>query len=125
MKKQVLGVIFYLLYLLAMVKPLIPIIEYHANYEYIATILCENKDRPYLECNGKCYLEKQLNEVNHTNHDHKSTVPQINFDDYPIAPIVEFSYQLTALNDIVVQINEGREHSPISFNYSLFKPPQV
>ncbi len=125
MKNQIFGVFFYLLYLLAMVKPLVPIMEYYANYDYIATILCENKDKPYLECNGKCYLQKQLNEVNHSNHEHKSTVPQINFDDYPISPIVEFSYELTALDDIIAQIHENREHSPISFNYSLFKPPQV
>mgnify|MGYP000976592457 CR=1 FL=1 len=52
MKNQVLGIFFYLLYLLAMVRPLVPIIEYHANYDYIATVLCENKDKPYLECSN-------------------------------------------------------------------------
>lgn len=76
-----------------MVRPITPIIEYYANYDYIATELCENRDKPFLECNGKCYLEKQLKEVNHTNHDHKSTIPQINFEDYPITTLDQFTYQ--------------------------------
>ena len=30
------------------------------NYEYITTVLCENKDKPKLQCNGKCHLMKEL-----------------------------------------------------------------
>jgi hypothetical protein len=31
-----------------------------ANRAYIATTLCENRDRPQMRCNGKCYLKKKL-----------------------------------------------------------------
>ena len=41
-------------------RPLWPIVEYMINYDYIVTRLCENKDKPEMECNGKCYLTKQL-----------------------------------------------------------------
>lgn len=34
--------------------------EYLANYDYIATELCENRDKPEMHCNGKCHLMKQL-----------------------------------------------------------------
>ncbi|MFS4417974.1 hypothetical protein [Maribacter sp. 2307ULW6-5] len=44
-------------------RPLWPIAEYIANYDYIVNVLCENKDRPELECNGKCYLSKMLAEA--------------------------------------------------------------
>lgn len=30
------------------------------NYDYIVNVLCENKDRPQLNCDGKCYLAKQF-----------------------------------------------------------------
>lgn len=30
------------------------------NQEYIAEKLCENKDKPEMECNGKCHLKKEL-----------------------------------------------------------------
>ncbi|TMU56463.1 hypothetical protein [Flagellimonas algicola] len=43
-----------------LVRPLWPIVEYVVNYNYIATVLCENKEKPQLQCNGKCYLAKQL-----------------------------------------------------------------
>lgn len=33
---------------------------YQINKEYVATVLCENKDKPELNCCGKCYLNKQL-----------------------------------------------------------------
>lgn len=40
-----------------------PVATYFLNYEYIATELCENKDRPELKCNGQCYLMKSLAEA--------------------------------------------------------------
>ncbi len=41
-------------------KPILPVIDYIVNYEYISTVLCENKDKPELECCGKCHLKKEL-----------------------------------------------------------------
>jgi hypothetical protein len=125
MKNQFLGIFFYLLYLLAMVKPIMPIIEYYANYDYISTVLCENRDRPYLECNGKCYLEKQLKKVDHQNHDHKSTIPQINLADYPISPLDQFLY---STKDFKEQVFHNFFETSITsqiFNTSILKPPVV
>ena len=33
---------------------------YQLNKEYIARVLCENRDKPQLHCDGKCYLAKRL-----------------------------------------------------------------
>ncbi len=33
---------------------------YQANYNYYATELCENQNKPELHCDGKCYFAKQL-----------------------------------------------------------------
>jgi len=33
------------------------------DYEYISEVLCVNKDKPELHCNGKCYLMKSLAEA--------------------------------------------------------------
>ncbi len=43
-----------------LVKPLWPVAEYVVNYDYIVNVLCENKDKPQLHCDGKCYLAEQL-----------------------------------------------------------------
>ena len=46
-----------------LVKPVIPVLEYIVNYDYISKELCINKDKPALKCNGKCHLMKQLAKV--------------------------------------------------------------
>jgi len=33
------------------------------NQNYIAATLCENKGRPWLHCNGRCYLMKKLRQA--------------------------------------------------------------
>lgn len=43
-----------------LVKPILPVLEYVVNYEYISKVLCINKDKPKLQCNGKCHLMKEL-----------------------------------------------------------------
>lgn len=41
-------------------KPIIPVLDYIINYDYIANVLCVNKAKPQLQCNGKCHLMKEL-----------------------------------------------------------------
>ncbi len=43
-----------------LLKPVLPVLDYIINYDYIATELCENKAKPELHCNGKCHLAKEL-----------------------------------------------------------------
>lgn len=52
--------ILFLLALFILLKPVLPVIDYVVNYEYISTVLCENKAKPKMECNGKCHLMKEL-----------------------------------------------------------------
>lgn len=35
-------------------------VHYSVNYDYYAHVLCVNKNRPSLHCNGKCHLKKEL-----------------------------------------------------------------
>ena len=55
MKKAVL-----ILALLILLKPIFPVIDYVVNYDYISKVLCVNKEKPKLHCNGKCHLMKEL-----------------------------------------------------------------
>lgn len=41
-------------------KPVFPVVEYAVNYDYIANVLCINKAKPELKCNGKCHLMQEL-----------------------------------------------------------------
>ncbi|MCE7065048.1 hypothetical protein [Dyadobacter sp. CY326] len=33
---------------------------YHINKDYITRVLCENRDKPQLHCDGHCFLAKKL-----------------------------------------------------------------
>ena len=46
--------------LLPVISPWGTIAYYQLNKEYIARVLCENRDKPQLHCDGKCYLAKRL-----------------------------------------------------------------
>ena len=46
-----------------LLKPVLPVLEYVVNYDYIANELCVNKDNKNLHCNGKCHLKSKLAEA--------------------------------------------------------------
>jgi hypothetical protein len=46
-----------------LLKPVLPVMDYIVNYEYITKVLCINKAKPKLKCNGKCHLMKELAKV--------------------------------------------------------------
>jgi hypothetical protein len=52
--------IIFILLIALFLKPIFPVIDYAVNYEYISKVLCENKAKPKLQCNGKCHLMKEL-----------------------------------------------------------------
>ncbi len=57
-------------------RPIVPIIGYAMNYEYISKVLCINKDMPEKKCNGKCHLAKTINEaMDDTSSDKSSPKP--------------------------------------------------
>jgi hypothetical protein len=41
-------------------RPVLPLINYAVNYDYIVKNLCENRNIPQSTCKGKCYVEKEL-----------------------------------------------------------------
>ncbi len=47
-------------------RPLVPLVEYAVNYEYISQVLCINKNNPDLHCNGKCYVSKEIAKTHDT-----------------------------------------------------------
>lgn len=46
--------------MLPTISPLGTIVYFNSNRAYIARVLCKNRDKPALNCNGKCYLAKKL-----------------------------------------------------------------
>ena len=87
-----------ILAVIMLTKPLWPVLNYVANYKYIVNELCENRDKPEMHCNGKCYLTKELakeatdGENNPLNNKiSKTEIPQViiseNFSEFQFAPL--------------------------------------
>lgn len=47
---------------------------YYVNKDYIAAVLCENKDKPQVQCKGKCFLKKRLKKVEEQERNHQPSV---------------------------------------------------
>jgi hypothetical protein len=58
--KSALSLLLLIATMLPVVSPWGTIAYYHVNKDYIARVLCQNRDKPQLHCDGQCYLAKQL-----------------------------------------------------------------
>jgi hypothetical protein len=111
-----------MLYVVAMLQPIMPLIEYQTNKEYIASVLCENRNKPEMACNGKCYLNKKIEaSKNHDSHDH--SLPQIDLSKYPISLVEDLSCK-TVDNNVFITHNYFKiGRTPKKITTSLFRPP--
>lgn len=64
-----------------MTKPVLPLLDYVINQDYIAEVLCINKDKADLKCAGKCYLMQQLKEQEKNKPHH---TPKVSLEEYPL-----------------------------------------
>lgn len=66
MTKQKLNIIcllFALVYVAFSMRAAFVFVDYQVNYEFYSQVLCENKNKPELQCNGKCHMMKEMAET--------------------------------------------------------------
>lgn len=81
----------------SMIQTLVPVLSFHANHEYIKTHLCRSLTQPeYKDCDGFCFLKKQIHDHEHSDMDHNSSTSYV--------PKVPFSY--------LVEIHSKESTSP-------------
>jgi len=51
------------------------VIDWKMNQDIITEKYCENKDKPMMNCNGKCYLSKQLEKAEQQEQDERNQHP--------------------------------------------------
>lgn len=91
-------------YLFALGKPFCPLVEYTLNKAYIVQALCENKNKPELQCEGKCHLAKEITKANDAgDKESKPAPPRINFDsDYSyLKPLADRANHLQTLSSLL------------------------
>jgi len=58
--KRAHSIILLFAFLVGVMQPLVPLMEYHLFKDHIAEHLCENRHDPDSDCDGRCYLAKQV-----------------------------------------------------------------
>lgn len=100
------------------------VLNYQINKKVIAATRCENRDKPEMRCDGKCYLSKQLKQA----EEKENPVPNFN-QLKELSPFItteiEFSVsdnELITLFDLpFYQVNSPVEACP----GSVFQPPEA
>lgn len=115
---------FVFLYVLAMLRPVQPYVEYILNQDYIAEFLCINKDKPKLQCNGKCHLVKQIEKQQ---EEEPISSLRISLENYPIgfvnickiAPFKIFNNLKKSIIDFYFELYH------FDYNHNSFQPPEL
>lgn len=107
--------------MVAMLRPIKPYVEYVLNQDYIAEFLCINKDKPKLQCNGKCHLVKEIEKQQ--KNEPKSL--RVSLENYPIGfvTILKISPFQQFISDKESQNSFYLKLYCFNYNYSAFQPP--
>lgn len=104
-----------------MTRPVLPLLEYVANKDYIAEVLCVNKEKVQLNCQGKCYLMQQLRAQE---NDKNPEIPKVSLEEYPIGFVTLTSFRPIQKRKITsrIQIEHLKLYSFL-YNKNTLKPP--
>ncbi|AKD58765.1 hypothetical protein SD10_24435 [Spirosoma radiotolerans] len=101
------------------------IAHYQLNKAYIARVLCQNRDKPQLHCDGQCYLAKQL-KARQDKQDKETTervqsTPVLHLFCQPHVP---FLFRPTWVSLVLANFFSYHLASPVACVTSLFRPPK-
>ncbi|HEY8783292.1 MAG TPA: hypothetical protein VIM16_16825 [Mucilaginibacter sp.] len=92
------------------------------NQTYIAAKLCENRNKPWLHCNGKCYLMKKIKQAeekqnNAERESQKNLIQEAYFKVKSPIKFYTFLIQIITIPNDRFELPEG--------DISIFRPPQL
>jgi hypothetical protein len=99
--------------------------NYLVQYKYYVDVLCENKNKPELKCNGKCQLAKELKTVDE--EPLKPELPQRSNDKTEDIFLVHHSSNFIS-SELTYNINSYSNYKPpflsFCFKEKIFQPPE-
>jgi hypothetical protein len=115
-----------LLYAVALLRPLVPLIGYYVKIEEYKS-QCINKSEPVMKCNGQCQLQKQIRAMDDpTSQEPVAPLPvKLSAEDFPLALIADANI-LGLGDDVIVFSIKGLRNSVShhgGFNAEIFHPP--
>jgi hypothetical protein len=100
-------------------------IWFKVNQEQIIAEKCENKAKPMLHCNGKCYLSKQLEKLEQKEQNHNSKTNPFNNNlkfEYIPTPL-EINLLFAEIESKEKEIFQNKIQPVKEFSGFIFHPP--
>lgn len=117
----------FLIIIVLFLKPVFPVIDYAVNYDYISKVLCINKEKPAMHCNGKCHLMKELAKASETekpiSSDKKQNVNVLN--DLFVEELDTFNLAIIDRKDKSSLNSKYTNLYSHLDSYSIFHPPTI
>jgi len=119
---RILSILLIGLYGLTLSQAYMPHVNYWMNRDFIASVLCENKDKPELECNGKCHLKKQIQEHTEDKNEGQEVSNRLMVEFFQTSDAIEFTILMETAEEEFCNYSEPLT---VGFSSSVFHPPQV
>lgn len=104
---------------------MIIIVDFNINQDYIAEVLCINKDKPEMKCNGKCHLKKELKKTEDPVENPKTEFVQLRNE------ILYYQHPQKTIRDIILAEPKSKFITTNSDCYksdyvsNIFHPPKI
>jgi hypothetical protein len=128
MLRKSFAIFFLCIYSLVVLKPLFPLVDYALNKEYISKNLCENRNKPKMNCNGKCHLMKQLKKASaDVPSDGNTTKGNANQEEnvVHVSSTFQFNIQHLSCNIGCNYLHTFSHKLPSSYLKDIFHPPRA
>lgn len=116
---------FFIIFTIAL-RPVMPLVDYAVNYDFITNNLCENKSKPQLLCNGKCYLKK---EIAKTSTDQSKNDFRISISGFTDIFVINENFEFFTITDYNYESSNFNSELDFSYKFNLFSnifhPPLV
>ena len=95
---------------------------FEMNRNYIATKLCENRDKPWMHCDGKCYFMKKIKQAEDKQASDERQSQKSLFQEVYVASSTVIKFHSSLLQVIVTPCDSTVPVKPVG---AIFRPPQL
>lgn len=104
------------------IKPVLPMVNFVINYDYVVENLCEKRDQPENSCHGKCFLAKELSKTQNNNTQNAGKILSIdNFIAQDIFSVSNYQSYITKNRSAILNVDFFHTKYPSS----VFRPPLI
>lgn len=116
------AIVFLLIFSVYSLSQMVVFASYILNLDYIVENLCENRDKPELECNGMCHLKKELKKDEDRKSSDDFSSVEISLC-YSIVPKIEIKSEQLFFEELVDHQFYYNYSNSIQHLSGVFHPP--